>query len=715
MLVAKVGAEHPRVARSWWELGLLYYSQGDRPRARRAFDRVIRIYESHRDGAGNWRLSEALWRIAYINQAWGNKSRANELFDRVERAYRAELATRQRAKRRDPSLIEHSRRKLAKLYQQRGQWSQAEELYQALLATASRSQSASDERTLSDLFDLAEIQQAQKKYRAAIKILRRIERIYDRQRYRGWARGKLVAQLARVYRDMGKYAKASELGDQVLDLALDTFGAGHPIVNQQREFLALLDLAQGDGKRALGQLRRAYEAEKEHIALVLAAGTDADNRSYLAQRAQQMDVAVALHNQYMQESGAAVRLGLSMVLAHKGRLLDAAANSLAPIRRRMSDKDRRLLTELSSARAQLSKLVLAGPRATGKTKYSSELARLNRRMRKLERLIRKRSAAFRAKDRPIELNEVTKSIPAGSALVEIVAYHRIDPHKGDKLGAGRTHYGAYVIKRRGSPKWVDLGPAKAIDARVARFRKALSSPEREDSSRWGRVLHDLVFQPLQSAIGRARHVLIAPDGALNLVPFAALINRADNYLIRRYSFTYLTSGRDLLRLGVAAPSRDGVVIFADPDFGPSARGKGKRKQGSRFKSFSDLRWDRLPGTAREAKAIAQKFRDARLLSGRQATEQALKSLDAPRILHLATHGFFVPEPGGEIAIQDHSSAAFADDFSSELGPANPLLRSGLALAGANRLSSGREDGVLTGPGGLGPRSLGNQPGGAFGL
>ncbi len=695
LLSAKLGANHPRVARSVWELGLLYYRQGDRPRARRAFDRVIRIYEKTADSAANWRLSEALWRIAYINQTWGNKSRANQLFDQVEAAYRGELRARQKAKRRDPSLIEHSRRKLAKLYQQRGQWDQAEAFYQALLAAAERSSGASDERSLSDRFALAEILQAQKKHRAAIKMLRRIERIYDKQRYRGWARGKLVAHLARVYRDMGKRSKARELGEQALKLALDVFGAGHPIVNQQREFLALVDLAQGNRERALAQLGRAYRAEKEHIALILAAGTDADNRSYLAQRAQQMDVAVALHNQYMRKSASALRLGLSMVLAHKGRLLDSAAKSMAPIRRRMSDKDQRLLAELSSARARLSKLVLAGPKATGKTKYRTELARLNHRMRKLERLIRKRSAAFRAKDRPIELSEVSKSIPAASALVEIVAYHRIDPRKGDTLRDGRMRYGAYILKRRGAPKWVDLGPAKVIDARVARFRKALSSPEREDASGWGRELYDLVFQPLQSAIGRSRHVLIAPDSALNLVPFAALVDRADNYLIRRYSFTYLTSGRELLRLGVAAPARDGVVIFADPEFGTSPRGKPKRKPGARFKSFSDLRWDRLPGTFGEAKAIAEKFRGARLLSGRRATERALKRLVAPRILHLATHGFFVPEPGGQIAIEDHGSAAFADDLSSDIGPANPLLRSGLALAGANRLSSGREDGVLT--------------------
>jgi MYXO-CTERM domain-containing protein len=75
---------------------------------------------------------------------------------------------------------------------------------------------------------------------------------------------------------------------------------------------------------------------------------------------------------------------------------------------------------------------------------------------------------------------------------------------------------------------------------------------------------------------------------------------------------------------------------------------------------------------------------ARLLLGAEATEQAVKAARGPRILHLATHGFFLPgswlAPRGEGALSDVE---------------NPLLRSGLAFAGADGLRSGSEDGLLT--------------------
>jgi len=109
------------------------------------------------------------------------------------------------------------------------------------------------------------------------------------------------------------------------------------------------------------------------------------------------------------------------------RILDAAAGTVAKLRGRMNEKDRKILDELSDARAQLAKLVLAGPKATGEAAYAKELARLETLVRDLERKLRSRSAAFRAKQPTIELSRVQAAIPAGAALIEIIAYRRYDP------------------------------------------------------------------------------------------------------------------------------------------------------------------------------------------------------------------------------------------------------------------------------------------------
>src|ERR1700758_3750873 len=62
--------------------------------------------------------------------------------------------------------------------------------------------------------------------------------------------------------------------------------------------------------------------------------------------------------------------------------------------------------------------------------------------------------------------------------------------------------------------------------------------------------------PYMGNVGRA---YLAPDGQLNLVPFGALVDDKGNYLTQSFEFTYLTSGRDLLRSPSSIPSRHGPV------------------------------------------------------------------------------------------------------------------------------------------------------------
>jgi len=104
----------------------------------------------------------------------------------------------------------------------------------------------------------------------------------------------------------------------------------------------------------------------------------------------------------------------------------------------------------------------------------------------------------------------------------------------------------------------------------------------------------------------------------------------------------------------------------------------------------------LSATAQEARAIEALFPEARVLTGPRATKIALQRLIAPRILHIATHGFFLQNPDAETTL--HASVSGASDDKRVHAVArieNPLLRSGLALSGANLKHGGNEGGILT--------------------
>jgi len=222
----------------------------------------------------------------------------------------------------------------------------------------------------------------------------------------------------------------------------------------------------------------------------------------------------------------------------------------------------------------------------------------------------------------------------------------------------------YVLRHSGDARWKDLGPAEAIEHAVDRMRTALADPARSDVTRRARELHQLVLAPLESMLVDTTHLLIAPDGPLHLVPFEALRTSVGRYVIEDHLVTYLTTGRDLLRVSAARPSPSASAIFADPAFG--------RSRPQPAASFA-----RLAGTAGEARRILPALPDASIRFGAAASEREVKGLRAPRVLHIATHGFFQPSNAPESP------------------PENPLLRSGLALAGANAGESRGEDGILT--------------------
>ena len=84
-----------------------------------------------------------------------------------------------------------------------------------------------------------------------------------------------------------------------------------------------------------------------------------------------------------------------------------------------------------------------------------------------------------------------------------------------------------------------------------------------------------------------------------------------------------------------------------------------------------------------------------MLTGARATKAALKQLDAPRILHIATHGFFLQEAERQAARSPDAAANRTRAAGGTVALQNPLLRSGLALSGANLDKGATDGGILT--------------------
>jgi CHAT domain-containing protein len=681
-------------------LANVYWQTNQRPKAIALNDRSIAIAEKAplvQTRAG------IMWGISGVYSYGGRDDLAAPLMKRVIGIYEQEIARLEKTNP-DDAMIPMYLGSLAMIHRQNGDVAAADKVLTRAVAAARKRNGASGWEA-----SLAEIKRAEGKPKEAVALLEQARTALAKTTplaaiTYGW-------QIGEALREEGDFRRAEKVLDEHRAAIAKYFGTRHPLYGLSLLSSSKVYAAAGKIPQAERALTESLELAEKDLALVLRTGTEADHAVYFTRNNYQLDTAISFQLHYAPRSPSAARLGLTTLLRRKGRVLDAAAGAMATIRSKLSPEDKKLLDELASARAQLAKLTVAGPTATGESDYAKEIAALEDRIQKLEVLVSKKSAAYRVVNQPIELAAVQKMIPADARLIEIVNYQPLDskaPYSLKPVYPPRR-YAAYVAGSKGDPTLVELGDAKTIDQAVEKFRKAVSDPDNDGAVDLGRALYDLTLAKIVPHLGGATNLLIAPDGSLNLVPFAALADEKRQFLIKKYTFTYPTSGRDLLRLKLSTKAQGGGMVFADPSFDstapsptPSPSPSGGPGGGTRGRRSADLRgmnWQPLPGTSQEADAVGKTMAGLKILRGADATEGAVKEVRGPRILHLATHGFFLPDEAPPATGADAGAAAAPGVGvpAAASGPnrENPLLRSGLALAGANKLRSGDEDGILT--------------------
>ncbi|HMB15147.1 MAG TPA: CHAT domain-containing protein, partial [Pelovirga sp.] len=312
-----------------------------------------------------------------------------------------------------------------------------------------------------------------------------------------------------------------------------------------------------------------------------------------------------------------------------------------------------------------------------------------------------------------ELQQIRQALPEETALVEFVKYVHIaaagEPSAGQKPD---VRYAACIVTAKAKPVVVDLGASRKLEDSIIRFRrpftaKTVTNEMLTDSERAAGQLRSEFWRPLQNHLPGIETVLISPDGAIGILPFAALPGSVpETYLLEDYRFAMLPAAAALLDSddGDQAIGYASMLLVGDVDYGATSELQLASSEPDR-----SIYAKPLPGTSRELEAI-RRMRDAQRLTTKltsltadQATESNLLKL-APnhQLLHIATHGFFQSQTDDFDAAAPGSSTRPAS--LPEQNPVDPLLRnfmpgylSGLALAGCNtrsQRSGGSIDGVL---------------------
>jgi CHAT domain-containing protein/Tfp pilus assembly protein PilF len=694
-----LGPEHALVGTPLNSLAALYRTKGDYQRAEPLLKRALAIQEKavgplHPDTAN------ALNSLALLYSEKGDDERALPLFQRA-------LAIREKAEP-DSSSVAATLNSIANVYSSKGEHEQAISLYKRALAIVEKTIGTETPLYASTLSNLAVVYAEQADYAQAEPLIR--QALALREKLLGPDHPDVavtLSNLAYIYFAKNEFEKEEPLYLRALAITEKAYGPDHPNLGLYLANLATVYWGRGDKRQALDALARNAELRERNLAIVLTAGSEEQKRLYMATLANETDGLISFHTSAAPTDPSAAELALTTILRRKGRVLDVMSDQVGALRRRLDTQDRALLDRLSATRSALARLVLQGADAGSPAERREEEKRLKNELDLLEAKVSERSAEFRTQAQPVTLKAVREAIPADAALVEFVVYRPYDvmaANRKSKFGAPR--YVAYILRRTGAPLWVDLGDAESVERGVATWRRSLVDPSSKEVSNSGRALDEMVMRPVRKLLGDARHIFLSPDGALNLIPFGALVDERNRYLLEDYSMTYLTSGRDLLRLQLSAGSREGPLVVANPLFeagapettAPAASAT-QAAQNRRSADFASSVFTPLPGTKGEANALGAILTGARVFTDAQASEALLKHVGGPSILHIATHGFFLPDQprvSADTAQAESRGIALLGDSRLRVEGENPLLRSGLALAGANRGQGGEgEDGVLT--------------------
>jgi CHAT domain-containing protein len=637
-----LGSNHLEVARSLTNLATLCNYKANYAEAVLLFERALPIFEKEL-GPQHPNYALALNSLADLYSQRGDYEKALSLYDRARAIFEKELGPQHPA-------FAMTLNNLALNYLYIGDYEKARPLYEQALSIQEKALGPEHPLVAGILNGLANIYRDSGDYAKAEQFYRRTLAILEKTvgpNHIKSCRG--FSNLAALYRRSGEYAKAEPLYKRSLEIMENILGSDHPFTAELLDDYAMLYTAKGDIGQAITTLSRANTIDERNFVFNLDIGSERQKLVFLDVYRKSTNFTLSLQSEYAPNDPQALNLAFTTVLRRKARGLDAMADTIATIRRNATQQDRELFDKLTEARSQLATLALNDPGEAKPDTYRKNLDYLKERVDKLEADLSARNQEFnkhRKDSLPVSLFAVQASLPAHSALIEFAYFTPIDP-KTEKSEPPR--YLAYLLATQGQPNWVDLGEAAPIEQAIDAWRKALRNPNRADVKQLARALDELVMHPVREVLsdlqGNPTNLLISPDRSLNLIPFQALVDEQNQYLVEHYSITYLTSGRDLLRLQNSDLSRSEPLLIANPDFGRMAT---MAMRGGRTSAQIDptrLYFSPLPATEDEALAIKAILPKASLLEQDDATETALKRATGPKILHIATHGFFLDYRG----------------------------------------------------------------------
>ncbi len=302
---------------------------------------------------------------------------------------------------------------------------------------------------------------------------------------------------------------------------------------------------------------------------------------------------------------------------------------------------------------------------------------------------------------------VQKKLKDGEAAVEMIRFRKFDFRKSGLL-TDSVFYAALIITRdtKKNPELVILENGNDLEKKYLNYYKNVIKFKIDDEYSYIQY-----WKKVNQKLAGIKKVYFSPDGVYNQLNINTIKNLETNkFILDESDIELVTNTKDLVTQYAVRNSKKQITFFGNPDYtsdgsvpsvNPSA--VATTATGAPVtRSYSGI-LSPLPGTEKEVNLISAMMRENKWVTkvnlGTESNEKAVKQVNNPKVLHIATHGFFDKD----------IEQSKVKGVKTETITRNKLLRSGLMLAGASvslynrknavfqpdKIEKTTEDGILT--------------------
>jgi len=698
-----LGERHPEMATTYGNLGLLYKSMGRYEQAEPILKKSQKIRreilgEKHPD------YGASLNNLAGLYENMGRLNEAEPLYKQSLNILKDAIG----AKNSDYAATLNN---LAGVYEAAGKFAEAEPLYQEALQILKEIYGENHPDYAVTLNNLALLLEALGKKEEAEKLYKlNIE--YTRQalgeKHPIYATS--INNYAILLENIGRYVEAEKYFLLALNIRKEALGENHPAYTTTLYDLAKLYAATKNYAQADLYWQQSLSNYLFQIDKFFPAMSEREKGKFyqtISPKFEQFNSYVLMRNA---SNASSIALMYDYQLATKALLL----NSTNKVKQRILNSGDFILIEKyknwNSQKELLSKV--AGMSKEDQKANGIDFELLSSNANELEKELTASSEIFRtAEAKKTTWIDVQKKLKSEEAAIEIIRFTKYNFNLSGVYTIDSVFYAALVVtpSTKGNPELIVLKNGIELEKQYLKYYRNAIKNKLEDEFAYAQY-----WSKIKKSIPNAKKIYLSPDGVYNMVNLNTLKNiQTKNYIYDEVDLRIVTNTKDLLSATSASSLDNKITLMGSPDFAMNTKNIGSVAKGITEEQASFIEragaglLAPLPGTKIEVEKIAGMMNTSawttEVYIEHNAIEENLKKVDNPKILHIATHGFFDQDANDDKKKEKKEKEA---DKVEE----NPLLKSGLMLSGASltllkrknevtnvdiNLGKSKEDGILT--------------------